>query len=87
MSIISFLIVGLVAGLIARAVMPGKQGMGLPGTLILGVVGSFVGGMLGSLIRSDGNWLAFQPSGLLWSTLGALLVLAIAGFSRGRLHA
>jgi uncharacterized membrane protein YeaQ/YmgE (transglycosylase-associated protein family) len=64
--------------------MPGTQGMGWVGTLLLGVVGSFVGGFLGSMVRSDGNWMAFQPSGLIWSTLGALVVLGIAGLVRGR---
>jgi uncharacterized membrane protein YeaQ/YmgE (transglycosylase-associated protein family) len=46
-----------------------------------------VGGFLGSLIRSDGNWMALQPSGLIWSTLGALVVLGISGFTRSRSRA
>jgi len=84
MNLIVFLIVGLLAGLLARAVFPGNQRMGMLGTMLLGVVGSFVGGALGSLLRSDGNWLAFSPSGLIWSTIGALVVLGIAAVaSRG----
>jgi uncharacterized membrane protein YeaQ/YmgE (transglycosylase-associated protein family) len=87
MGLIAFLVIGLVAGLIARALLPGNQGMGMLATLALGLVGSFVGGFLGSLMRSDGNWMALQPSGLLWSTLGALVVLGISGFTRSRSRA
>ena len=84
MSLIVFLVVGLLAGLLARAIFPGNQPMGMVSTLLLGLVGSFVGGALGSLLHSDGNWLAFTPSGLIWSTIGALVVLAIAAVaSRG----
>lgn len=83
MSLITFLIVGLVAGAIARALMPGRQSFGVIGTLLLGVGGSFVGGVLSSLLRSDGSWLAFSPSGLLWSTIGSIVVLALASVGRG----
>src|SRR4051812_32742477 len=48
MSLLAFLVIGLLAGLLARAIIPGNQSMGMLGTLLLGVVGSFVGGMLGS---------------------------------------
>ena len=44
--IIAFLIMGLIAGLIARALVPGKDPMGLLGTLILGVIGAFIGGFI-----------------------------------------
>ncbi len=81
MSLIVFLTVGVLAGLLARAVFPGNQKMGLAGTMLLGVVGSFAGGALGSLLHSDGNWLAFTPSGLIWSTIGSLIVLAIAALA------
>ena len=84
MSLLVFLVVGLLAGLLARALFPGNQPMGLVSTLLLGIVGSFVGGALGSMLHSDGNWLAFSPSGLIWSTIGSLVVLAIAAVaSRG----
>ncbi len=84
MSILTFLVVGLIAGLLARAIFPGNQGMGWGGTLLLGMVGSFVGGGLGSFVRSDGNWLAFSPSGVLWSTVGALVVLGVASLASRR---
>ena len=85
MSFLAFLVVGLVAGLFARAVAPGRQSMGILGTLALGIVGSFVGGMLGSFIRSDGDIMLIQPAGLLWSTVGAILVLGIATLMNRRL--
>ncbi len=86
MGIIAYLIIGLVAGLIARALMPGKGSMGYLGTTALGIVGSFVGGMLGALINANGKYLAIGPSGLIFSILGAMGVLALVGFTAGRRH-
>ncbi|MCE9669338.1 GlsB/YeaQ/YmgE family stress response membrane protein [Myxococcus stipitatus] len=87
MGIIAFLVIGLLAGLLARALMPGNQSMGLVATTLLGIVGSFVGGFIGSLFRSDGRVFDLHPSGLLFSVLGALLVLFLAGFAgRRRVH-
>lgn len=86
MSLIAFLAIGLIAGLIARALVPGNQSMGLVGTMVLGVVGSFVGGLLASLFdRTNGNWLDIHPTGLIFSTLGAIVLLGLISFAgRGR---
>ena len=84
MSLIAFLVIGLVAGLVARAILPGDQSMGVFGTTALGIVGSFVGGMLGSLINARGEYLAVGPSGLIFSILGAMVVLGIVGFAGRR---
>ncbi|NOK02807.1 MULTISPECIES: GlsB/YeaQ/YmgE family stress response membrane protein [Myxococcus] len=85
MGIIAFLIIGLLAGLIARALMPGNQSMGLLATTLLGIAGSFVGGFIASLFRSDGRVFDLHPTGLLFSVLGALLVLFLVGLAgRGR---
>jgi uncharacterized membrane protein YeaQ/YmgE (transglycosylase-associated protein family) len=65
---------GLVAGLIARAVMPGRQQMGLIATALLGMAGSFVGGFLASLIMGYG-WRVMQPAGFLGSVIGAIVLL------------
>ncbi|HZI15202.1 MAG TPA: GlsB/YeaQ/YmgE family stress response membrane protein [Myxococcus sp.] len=88
MGIIAFLVVGLIAGLLARALMPGNQSMGLIATTLLGVAGSFVGGFIGSLFRSDGRIFDLHPSGLLFSVLGAMLVLFLVGMAgrRRRIH-
>ena len=75
MGLILFLVVGLIAGFIARALVPGPDPMGWLGTMVLGVVGSFVGGTLAALLF--GGTLDLTPSGLIGSILGAIIVLLI----------
>lgn len=75
LSLIGFIIIGLIAGYIARAVVPGPDPLGLVGTLILGVVGSFVGGFLWSALFGGGDLLA--TSGLIGSIIGAIVALLI----------
>ena len=84
MGIITMLVIGLVAGLVARAIVPGRQSMGVLASILLGIVGSFVGGLLGSLFSSDGNLIDLRPSGLLWSIIGAVAVLLLVGFAGRR---
>jgi uncharacterized membrane protein YeaQ/YmgE (transglycosylase-associated protein family) len=80
-TIIGLIIIGLIAGLIARAVIPGKQSMGILLTIVLGIVGSFVGGFLGFLIfGSDPEGGFLQPAGIIGSILGAIIVLGIYVF-------
>ena len=77
-TIIGLLIVGLIAGFIARAVIPGKQSMGILLTLVLGVVGSFVGGFLGYVLFGADPANGFlQPAGIIGSIIGAIIVLGI----------
>jgi uncharacterized membrane protein YeaQ/YmgE (transglycosylase-associated protein family) len=84
MQLIWFIVVGFLAGLIARAIRPGKQSMGLGLTTLLGIVGSFVGGFLSSLF-SHGPVTLFRSSGIIGSVIGAFIVLAIyLGVSRRR---
>ena len=75
MGIIAFLLIGLVAGFIARWLVPGPDPMGWLGTLILGIVGSFVGGTLAALIF--GGTLELSAAGLIGSIIGAIIVLLI----------
>lgn len=84
MGIIAFLVIGLLAGLIARAILPGNQSMGLLATTLLGIVGSFVGGLIGSLLRRDGRLFDLHPSGLLMSVLGAVVVMLVVGMAGRR---
>ena len=83
-SIISWIIIGGLIGLIARAVMPGKQGMGFTTTVILGVVGAIVGGFIGGLLGGDGiSGIMSNPWSLgtiLLAVIGALIVMVIYGF-------
>ena len=84
-TIIGLIVIGLIAGLIARAIIPGKQNLGILLTIVLGIVGSFVGGFLGFLLfGSDPNGGFFQPSGIIGSILGAIIVLVIWGAVAGR---
>lgn len=88
MGIIAFIIIGLIAGLIARAILPGRQSMGLLATTLLGMVGSLVGGLIGSLFVRDGRLFDLHASGLLMSVVGAIVVLLLVGATgRRRIHA
>lgn len=77
MGLVWFLVVGLIAGFIARALVPGKDAMGILPTLVLGVVGSFVGGMIFALFDSDRDLLEFSTTGLIGSIIGAIVALLI----------
>lgn len=74
MSLLIFLIVGLVAGFIARALVPGPDPMGFVGTLVLGVIGSFVGGFIFALF-TDADILDLNTTGLIGSIIGAIVAL------------
>jgi uncharacterized membrane protein YeaQ/YmgE (transglycosylase-associated protein family) len=74
-SFLWWLIIGLIAGALARLIMPGKDPMGLLATILLGIVGSIIGGLVGSFIwRGDTG---FHPGGLFLSLLGAIFALWI----------
>jgi uncharacterized membrane protein YeaQ/YmgE (transglycosylase-associated protein family) len=76
--IISLIIIGAIAGFIARALVPGKDPMGIGATILLGIVGSFIGGFLGwALFGKDLNEGALQPSGIIGSIVGAIIALLI----------
>jgi uncharacterized membrane protein YeaQ/YmgE (transglycosylase-associated protein family) len=81
MGILVWIIVGFFAGLIARALMPGRQAMGLLATTLLGMAGSVVGGLVGAFVwgRNAGQ---FSPGGLVLSIIFAFLLLFIIGYAR-----
>ena len=79
MGILAFLILGLIAGAIAKAILPGRQGGGWVITLVLGVVGAILGGWIGSLIFGGGLGNFFDLRTWLLSILGAVIVLLIYG--------
>jgi uncharacterized membrane protein YeaQ/YmgE (transglycosylase-associated protein family) len=86
MGILVFIVFGFVVGLLARALMPGRQAMGLGMTTILGVAGSFVGGFIATLIshRPLGE---LNTAGLIGSVLGAMaLLFAVGAMGRRGLH-
>lgn len=87
-TLITVIVVGLIAGFIARAVVPGRQSMGIGATILLGIIGSFVGGFLGFLIfQSDAQDGFLQPSGIVGSIIGAIIALLIYGAVTGRRRA
>jgi uncharacterized membrane protein YeaQ/YmgE (transglycosylase-associated protein family) len=76
--IFTILIVGLIAGALARLLVPGKQDMSIAMTIVLGVIGSFVGGFLGYLIfQKDAADGIFQPAGIIGSVIGAVIALLV----------
>ncbi|MBK7821709.1 MAG: GlsB/YeaQ/YmgE family stress response membrane protein [Tessaracoccus sp.] len=85
MGFIAFIIVGLVAGALAKAILPGRQGGGWLATLLLGVVGAFVGGWLSRVLFYTSPS-GFIPS-VIWATVGAVIVLAIQGWLAKRKQA
>lgn len=76
--IITMLIIGVIAGYLARLLVPGRDPMGFVQTVVLGVAGSFVGGFLGYvLFDKDLAEGGLQPSGLIGSIIGAIIALLI----------
>lgn len=82
MSILVWIVFGLVVGLIARAIFPGRQAMGLITTMLLGIGGSLVGGVIGNMLAGadpvDGQF-GLTGAGFIGSLLGSLAILAIIG--------
>lgn len=82
MTILFYIVLGLIAGAIAKLIMPGKQGGGIIATIILGIIGALVGGLLGNLIVN--GKLSFELNSGFWMSLviaviGSLIVLFIYG--------
>lgn len=84
MGIIGWLVLGLIAGAIAKLILPGRQGGGWVITLVLGVVGALLGGFIGSAIFGVGVDSFFDLSTWLLAIGGALIVLVIYGAVTGR---
>jgi uncharacterized membrane protein YeaQ/YmgE (transglycosylase-associated protein family) len=76
MGILSWVIFGLIAGILAKWIMPGKDGGGFIVTTIIGVAGAFVGGFIGSLIGLGGVS-GFNIGSFFTAICGALLLLFI----------
>lgn len=79
LTILAYIVIGLLGGAIAKAILPGKQGGGLLITMILGIVGALLGGFLGGLLFDVKYTEIFSFQGLVFSVLGALLILFIYG--------
>lgn len=85
LSFIWWLIIGLIAGALARLIMPGRDAMGWLATILLGIVGSIIGGLISWAIwGADTERGGFRPAGLLLSIVGAIIVLWIWRMIRSR---
>jgi uncharacterized membrane protein YeaQ/YmgE (transglycosylase-associated protein family) len=78
MTVIGHAFMGLIVGLVARAIMPGRQHMGLILTMLLGMVGAWLGGLIG---RVTGMYEEGKPAGFVMAVVGALVVLLIYVFA------
>ena len=71
------IVVGFVVGLLARAVLPGADHMGMIATTLVGIVGSVVGGLIGNAIKRPAPGASFHPAGFIMSIVGAIVLLLI----------
>jgi uncharacterized membrane protein YeaQ/YmgE (transglycosylase-associated protein family) len=81
MWILAWILFGLVVGIVARFLMPGRDPAGLIGTILIGVVGALVGGFLG---RLAGWYREGEPAGFVMAVIGAIVLLAIYRAIAGR---
>lgn len=82
--LISWIVVGLIAGAVAKAIYPGHQGGGIIATIILGILGALVGGWLGNTLFGSGvgtaaSLGALTLNGVIFAVLGAIVLLFIWG--------
>lgn len=81
MGILWMILIGLIAGALAKLIMPGKDPGGILVTILLGIAGSFVGGLLANMLgMGDGD----STAGLIGSVIGALILLALYRMFVGR---
>jgi uncharacterized membrane protein YeaQ/YmgE (transglycosylase-associated protein family) len=81
MAILTMIIVGFIVGLLARALKPGNDRMGIIMTTLIGIAGSFLAGYAG---QAMGWYTPGQPVGWIASILGAIVLLVIVSLFRGR---
>ena len=78
-SLIGWVIFGLVAGLVGRAIHPGQDSLGIGSTIMLGVIGSLIGGGIAYALKLGTS--PYQPGGWIMSIVGAVVVLAFGFFA------
>lgn len=80
MSLLWFLLIGLIAGALAKWIMPGKDPGGIIVTMLLGVAGAYVGGFVFGLIGIGGG----GPAGLIGAVIGAIILLWLYRMAKGK---
>ena len=78
MDVIGWIVIGLIAGFLARLLVPGRDSMGIIATIVLGIVGSLLGGWLARVLFND------TSVGLIGSTIGAVIALLVFRAVTGR---
>ena len=81
MGILLFIVFGLIIGFVARALLPGRQSMGITMTALLGMAGSLIGGLVGNLLAGR-PLLDLHAAGFIGSLFGAIALLLVLGMSR-----
>jgi uncharacterized membrane protein YeaQ/YmgE (transglycosylase-associated protein family) len=82
--IIGLIVIGLIAGALARLLVPGRDPMGIGATIVLGIVGSFIGGFLWNAQVVSGDQDGVSPAGLIGSVIGAVIALLVWRAVEGR---
>ncbi|OKH30713.1 transglycosylase [[Phormidium ambiguum] IAM M-71] len=89
MNILAWVILGLLAGAIAKAIYPGSQGGGILGTILLGIIGAFVGGTLATLLQTGTLQLtatSLSLPGVFLAVLGAIIAIWIWNYFNRRAY-
>lgn len=84
MSIIAWILLGLVAGAIAKALMPGKDPGGFLVTIVIGIVGALIGGFIWNLLTGNDSYGDFDIGGIIIAVIGSLILLGGYRMIRGR---
>ena len=75
MSVIAWILLGLVAGALAKAIMPGRDPGGIIVTIIIGIVGAVIGGFIWNLLTGNDSYGDFDIGGIIIAIVGALILL------------
>jgi uncharacterized membrane protein YeaQ/YmgE (transglycosylase-associated protein family) len=86
MNLIAWIVLGIIAGAIAKAIYPGRQGGGILSTMILGVIGAMIGGSVVTLLQTGTIQLtaaSFSVPGLVVAVFGAMIAIFLWGLMTG----
>ena len=83
-TLIAYIIIGLIGGSIAKAIMPGEEGGGWVATAALGAFGAVLAGWLGQLVFDSSYQGIFSIRGLIFSVVGAVIILTVQGWLKKR---
>jgi uncharacterized membrane protein YeaQ/YmgE (transglycosylase-associated protein family) len=84
MSIIAFIILGGLVGWIASRIMGRNEG--ILGSIVIGIIGSFIGSFISSMLTNNQSYMTLGWSGIIWSLIGAIILVALMNAFSGRRH-